>query len=328
MARIRTSLIPIAWITVLLVVIYAGCSSNDNGGTNPPGPKTGTLNISSTPTGASISIDGTAETDTTPATFAEVDSGNHTIALSKDGYDDWDSTVHVPAGGTANASTELVLTMYSLNLFVVGDGVVHKDPNSTLYLPGTEVEILAEPSLGWEFSGWTGQYASDKNPDTVTMTQDWTSTAVFTEVNPVWDSIRVEGNASALAATLVSPIAFLDTSLTDTIQIYDHAGWPGDAATGDFIIQFDPMNPTYSGPADSIFVIVTAWDDLNENLALEYGEPIGWWDRDGNGIWGGDLGDYIWLHRGDTVTNVTITKFNVATSASSGKVVLGRVIVK
>ncbi|MFH1891408.1 MAG: PEGA domain-containing protein [Candidatus Zixiibacteriota bacterium] len=300
MTTVRKSLLPLAWIAVLLMVIYAGCSDDKKNGTNPPGPKTGTLIVSSTPSGASITLDGTAETDTTPATFTDIDSGSHTITLSKAAYDDWDSTVNVPAGGTATATATLELTMYALNLFAVGNGSVYKDPNASEYLPNTEVEISAVPDPGWEFDEWTGGHTGSKNPDTLVMTQDWTTTAVFTEIQSVWDSIRIEGATSLEGGgAMTRPIVFLDTSESEYIVVYRGTGWLGDPATGDYIIQFDPEE------LDSVQAIITAWDDIDEDNTLEDGEPIGWWDIDGEGDWD----DRIWLHRGDTIPNADVLMY-------------------
>jgi len=299
MTTVRKSILPLAWIAVLLMVIYAGCS-DDNGGTKPPPVTTGTLTISSTPSGVFITLDGTAETDTTPATFTDLDADSHTITLSKAAYNDWDSTVQVTAGQTTEVNATLVLTMYSLNLFAVGNGSVFKDPDATAYLPNTEVEISAVPDADWEFSEWTGGHTGSKNPDTLVMTQDRTTTAVFTEMQPIWDSIRIEGATSLEGGgAMTKPIAFLDTSQSEFIVVYRGTGWIGDPATGDYIVQFDPEE------LDSISAIVTAWDDIDEDNTLEDGEPIGWWDIDGEGDWD----DYIWLHRGDTIHSADILMY-------------------
>jgi hypothetical protein len=319
MVKIRKSLIPFAWIAVLLIVIYAGCSSDDNNGTNPPpGPTTGTLVISSTPTGAAITIDDSAMADTTPATFTEVDVDSHTIKLQKSAYDDWDTTVYVAAGDTVEVDPQLVLTMYTLSVYSAGHGLVYQNSNGTpqlSYLPGTEVEILAVPDDRYGFEAWTGQYASTKNPDTVTMTQNWTTTATFTEVQPVWDSIRIEGTVSLPGGDpIVHPFAFLDTSFTEYVGFYRGLGWEAEVPGGNFVIQFDPRDPQYGEPLDSFEAIITAWDDINENLTPESGEPVGWWDVDGDGEWN----DYVMLHRGDTLTNVNIVMTTVF--ASSGRI--------
>lgn len=67
----------------------------------------GTLSVTSTPEGASIALDGT---DTGAVTPAELPAppGEHTIALSLEGYEASTATATVPPGGRAEASAELV----------------------------------------------------------------------------------------------------------------------------------------------------------------------------------------------------------------------------
>jgi len=67
----------------------------------------GTLSVASTPAGAAIALDGT---DTGVVTPAELPAppGEHTIALSLEGYEAGTATATVPPGGRAEASAELV----------------------------------------------------------------------------------------------------------------------------------------------------------------------------------------------------------------------------
>ena len=59
----------------------------------------GMLQISSTPTGANINIDGTDSSWLERTNMSKViSSGEHTITLSKDGYDTWSKTVNVEKG--------------------------------------------------------------------------------------------------------------------------------------------------------------------------------------------------------------------------------------
>lgn len=58
---------------------------------------TGQISISSSPSGASINLDG-YDKGKTPATIQDVKAGSHTLALSLDGYEDYTKTIPVEAG--------------------------------------------------------------------------------------------------------------------------------------------------------------------------------------------------------------------------------------
>ncbi|TVQ66828.1 MAG: hypothetical protein EA360_04925 [Balneolaceae bacterium] len=73
---------------------------------------------------------------------------------------------------------------YSLSTNVEGQGDVsvvllsgEETPDG--YLFESEVELTAEPNIGWRFVRWDGDISSTDNPLTVTMDQDLTVTALF-----------------------------------------------------------------------------------------------------------------------------------------------------
>jgi|GEM_PF-810713 len=61
----------------------------------------GSIDLTSSPTGASIYLDGTLK-GTTPLVIDELDVGNHKLILKKDGYTDWTRTAKVTNGGTTS----------------------------------------------------------------------------------------------------------------------------------------------------------------------------------------------------------------------------------
>jgi hypothetical protein len=61
---------------------------------------TGSVNVYSSPTGASILIDG-IYTGTTPKTVTGVPAGNHILRLTMSGYHDYEGSIYVVAGQTA-----------------------------------------------------------------------------------------------------------------------------------------------------------------------------------------------------------------------------------
>jgi hypothetical protein len=70
----------------------------------PTPPATGSISVTSSPSGASIGLDGQwwGMLYKTPDTLKDVKPGTHTIALSLDGYPDWSTSVDVNAGETAH----------------------------------------------------------------------------------------------------------------------------------------------------------------------------------------------------------------------------------
>jgi hypothetical protein len=52
---------------------------------------------------------------------------------------------------------------------VEGQGAVEREPDKTLYNANEEVQLTANPSSGWSFSHWSGDYSGSDNPITITM---------------------------------------------------------------------------------------------------------------------------------------------------------------
>ncbi len=74
----------------------------------PPTPETGSISVSSTPSGASVYLDGSYK-GTTPMTIKEVRADSYTITLKLTGYQDWSQTIRVIAGETAYVSSILTV---------------------------------------------------------------------------------------------------------------------------------------------------------------------------------------------------------------------------
>jgi hypothetical protein len=89
---------------VCLVDIYKAvkCGLEFDVGTN----KKGSIDVSSSPSGASIFLDGIAN-GTTPATLDDVIVGSHKVILRKSGYEEWGKTVTVTDGDTTEVDAKL-----------------------------------------------------------------------------------------------------------------------------------------------------------------------------------------------------------------------------
>lgn len=94
-------------------------------------PKTGTIQVNSTPTGARIWLNGTDTGKVTNSTLADIAPGIHTIKLVKEGYIDSDVQVAVSAGQSATVSVNL--SPYTISVTAPGADAI--------WVPGQEVEI-------------------------------------------------------------------------------------------------------------------------------------------------------------------------------------------
>lgn len=72
---------------------------------------------------------------------------------------------------------------FQLYLPVVGQGAVTVNPPGS-YSAGQQVRLSAIPAAGWNFTGWDGATMGVTNPLTITITQNTTITATFSEQAP------------------------------------------------------------------------------------------------------------------------------------------------
>ena len=293
---------------VLLAVAYVGCSSDDKG-TDPPPPQKGSIAVISTPTGALIYLDGDSTGNVTNDTLSNLDPGDYTVLLVLDDYLEWDSTVTVTANAMTNVSVVLQQE-FSLDIDIEGFGRVIKNPDKSLYSGGEQVELTPIPGVFWLFDGWSGDFISSDSVVTVTMDDDMEINATF-GLSPTPPTVaRVHGTIRRDdGLDLVKPVVFLDSSHTEIIVIVDGLGWLGDPATGEIAIQYNMDD------LDSVHAIITGWDDLNENDTIEVGagEPIGWWDWDGDDYWDNS---HVWLRKGETITDADVVIFIMTAAAT------------
>lgn len=80
--------------------------------TTAPVPGEGSLSVSTTPQGAQVFVDGVVR-GMTPATIPGLPAGQHTVLLKLDGYQEFNTTVSIPDGKTAEFNTALAKTQKS-----------------------------------------------------------------------------------------------------------------------------------------------------------------------------------------------------------------------
>ncbi len=158
----------------------------------------GSLTVTTTPPGLSITVDGTNYTS--PQTFSNWTSGSsHTIGTSNTQsggtgtqyvWSNWSDggsishTITAPSNSTtytANFTTQYYLTMTSASNCIVS-------PQSGWYNSGSSISINATPNTGYSFSGWSGtgsiSYTGSSSSATVTMNGPITETAAVGQSTP------------------------------------------------------------------------------------------------------------------------------------------------
>lgn len=106
---IVVTLVALAWL------MFLGCAKDDGNGTGPSPTTYGSIYVESTPTGASVYLDGASTGETTPTTLTNVTVGNHTVKLSLESYVDWTNSVYVEKD--ALVELEATLSQYSLTIY-------------------------------------------------------------------------------------------------------------------------------------------------------------------------------------------------------------------
>ncbi len=189
-----------------------------------------------------------------------------------------DSNMHVTARFAS------IFTQYELTVNVDGQGNVTLTPEPILgtYDSSTVVSLLAEPSLGWEFSGWSGDLTGTVNPDTVVMDSNLTVTATFSEIVfpghaleidttwDLWDAVEFANNNSYVDSIILITDAGLyacksthDMAVRSPLTIIADTG----LVQKPVIINMDP-----SASSDDIFRV---FDDFTlKGVILDGGHPL------------------------------------------------------
>lgn len=95
------------------------------------GATTGSIQVNSTPQGASVYLDGTDTGLTTNSTLTAVSPGSHTVTLVKEGYEDYEEIISVTAGQTTTVNANLAAIIIT----------VTNPTSSTIWTKGVDVEI-------------------------------------------------------------------------------------------------------------------------------------------------------------------------------------------
>ena len=122
----------------------------------------------------------------------------------------------------------------TLTVDVDGNGHVDKDPDQASYIYGTPVELTAVADPGWTFVHWSGDLSGSTNPDIITMDDDKTVTAHFTQhqytltINIVGSGsvVRDPNQSTYTYGTIVELTANADTG-------WSFVHWSGDLTSSE-----------------------------------------------------------------------------------------------
>ena len=116
-------------------------------------------------------------------TRLNVVNGIQTVGISGLAYNTvytWKVNVTDGVDWTNKTFTFTTEKQFTLDVNIVGNGTVKKDPDLALYDFGTEVNLTAIADPDWVFAGWSGDLSGTNNPATITIDGNKTVTATFT----------------------------------------------------------------------------------------------------------------------------------------------------
>jgi len=190
-----------------------------------------------------------------------IDAGSPTLcpAMDQRGF-------HRPIDGDENTSATCDMGAYeyasypevfTLTAGVEGSGSVAKDPDQTEYQFGEIVSLTASADPGWSFSGWSGDAAGTTNPLTISILDDTSITANFTQneytlnvsVDPI-DSGSVSVDPPAVTYHYGDSVTLTASPNTG----WTFTGWSGDA----------------TGIENPLEVTITGNTNINANFTDEY----------------------------------------------------------
>ena len=191
------------------VTVGATLSKSLPESTIPPSASSGSIAITSSPTGAMVVVDGTHR-GTTPIILPEIPTGNHHVILSFKGYDDWNHTISVGSGQMTAINAELDVTKE-----ITGSLAVITDPSGAeVYIDGNFKGVspvtIQGLSAGMHTVLLTMQEFTD-NSTTITVTAGQTLkyTAGLQKVyKPSVSDLMLAGGAMVLIALIALIVMF------------------------------------------------------------------------------------------------------------------------
>lgn len=110
-----------------------------------PEPTTGQIRVTSTPSPATVWLDGQYR-GTTPVTLSDLSPGEHRLSVQKSGYNPYHASVSLEARGNRSIHTELPVQTGTLQVLVIPWGTIYID--NELHKADTDLQYTTELSAG------------------------------------------------------------------------------------------------------------------------------------------------------------------------------------
>ena len=127
-----------------------------------------------------------------------------------------------------SVTAHFIQNQYALNINIVGNGTVFKEPNQTFYVYGDIVNLTGVPESGWIFGYWEGNISGNQNPASITIDDNKDVTAVFIESFYTL-TVNIDGDG-IVNVNPSGPYNFGDivslTAVANTGSVFSH--WSGD----------------------------------------------------------------------------------------------------
>ena len=206
----------------------------------------GSIRVSSTPSGAGISLDGVPINEITPYAIQNVDPGSHTIKLTLEGYQDWKETVSVTAGKTVEIDATLTP--------ISGSATVTSTPSGAA--------IYVETYSGDVYIGDTPY------TDTAVAPGDYTITLTLAGYQNCTKEVQVKGGETAYVdATLDQATGSISASSTPSGAGISFDGVPINEITPYAIQNVDPGSHT-------IKLTLEGYQDWKETVSVTAGKTV------------------------------------------------------
>lgn len=187
--------------------------------------------------------------------------------------------VDVTVTGNMAITATFVDDVYPLNVSIVGQGSVAKQPDKPAgYFKGDVVNLTATPAAGWKFDSWSGAATGTTNPTTIAINGATNVTATFVPLGPFTLTTATDGDGSGVIQIEPDKDSYAwgeEVTLTAAPaggSVF--AGWSGDVVSND-----NPLTLVMDGDKSVIgtFSVPTGpfTDNFNAcDLSDVWGDPI------------------------------------------------------
>ena len=153
-------------------------------------------------------------------------------------------------------------TIFNMSISITPDGAGTVIPSQDLSLPENEtIQILAQPSNPYAFTGWTGSISSNENPLTVTVTENIDLTANFLIKNyPL--TVSTVGSGTVIESIITSKTDY-DHGTIVQLQAIAEDGWI-----------FSGWSGAYSSDQDIIEITVESELSITATFVIDKVEPV------------------------------------------------------